>query len=126
MRLSTIKTIVREELAKYGELPAWINPLLGTLNQFINSVGLALTGNLTYADNFACTEKVLILTHGVEQALNTGSNSRPTEVRIRDANGLVIDKFGWSRKADGSVGVTVYFDGGTSTTSIECRVLIYF
>jgi hypothetical protein len=121
MRIGTIKTIIKEELSKFGELPAWLNPFLQTLNQFIGSVGLALKGNLTFEDNFSCVKKQMTFSHGIEQEINPNSKLRVTGVLVLNTQGVVVDKFGWSQKDNGSIGVTFYFNSGTEAI---CTVLI--
>lgn len=121
MKLGIIKTIQREELSKYGELPSWINSFLQTLNQFINGVGSALKGNLTFEDNFLCKVKTLTFSHGVEQEINPDTRLKVVGVLPTYCSGLVIDKFGWTQKSDGPIGVTFYFNSGTSA---KCTVII--
>ena len=121
MRIGALKTIVREELAKYGELPKWIEPFLQTINQFIGPVGQALKGNLTFEDNFLCVVKQLTFTSGSEQAINPASNLRVSGVFWIDTNGVAVDKFNWSRKSDGTIGVTFTFDGASEAI---CKVII--
>lgn len=122
MKLGIIKTIVREELAKFGQLPGWLDPLLQTLNTFINSVGTALKGNLTFADNFLCKTKQIKLTSGIEQEINPDTKLRVTGVACFNANGLVVDKFGWRALSNGNIGVTIYLNSGTEAT---CDLIIF-
>jgi hypothetical protein len=123
MKIGTIKTIVKEELSKYEELPKWVDPLLVTLNKFINDIGLALKGNLSFEDNFNCKIKQIKLTHGVEQAINPQSTSKVKGVLLMGAGGVVVDKFGWRFLTTGQIGVTVYFNSGTSSI---CDLVILF
>lgn len=121
MKLGVIKTIVREELSKFGELPGWINPFLQTLNQFINAAGKALAGNLSFEDNFLCKVKTLDFTSGTEQPINPDTKLRVIGVIPTACSGLVIDKFGWVLKSDGTIGVTFNFASGTTA---KCTVII--
>lgn len=121
MKLGILKTIQREELSKFGELPGWLDPFLQTLNQFIGGAGNALKQGLSFEDNFLCKVKQLTFTHGVEQKINPDSRLRVVGVLPTMASGLIIDKFGWSQKSDGTIGVTFYFNSGTSAV---CTVII--
>lgn len=124
MKLGIIKTIIREELSKYGELPKWIDPFLQTLNQFISNTGTALNGNLDFQNNFRCTQKQMSLTHGVEQEVNPASPKlRVTGVACFNANGKIVDKFGWRFLDNGNVGVTIHFDGGSGTS--DCVLILF-
>lgn len=121
MKLGILKTIQREDLSRYGELPDWINAFLQALNQFMTSVGGALKGNLTFQDNFLCKVRTLTFSHGVEQKINPESKLKVTGVFPVYASGNVVDKFGWAYKTDGTIGVTFYFN---SSTDAECTVII--
>lgn len=129
MKLGTIKRISREDLAKAGgELPKWIDAMLDPLNQAIEKFGIALGGQLTFADNVLCKKVKIKFTHGVEQLVNPF----PTGVRQLTVEGVLpistgdktLDKFKWVSKTDGSIGVTFQFDGGTSTTEATCTLII--
>lgn len=48
MRLPTQKKILREDLK---DAPPWVNPLIDTLNTFMENVYQALNRNITYGDN---------------------------------------------------------------------------
>lgn len=123
MKLETIKTIVKEELAKYEKLPGWMDPFLQTLNQFMNNVGTAVNGNLDFKNNFRCTVKTLELNHGVEQEINPQNKARVNGVACFNANGLGVDKFKWRYLNNGNIAVTIHFDGGTKST---CDITIFF
>lgn len=122
MKIGTIKVIVREELSKFGELPKWIDPFLQTMNKFINDVGLALKGNLTFKDNFLCVTKQIKLTHGVEQEINPQTKFKIYGVICLNANGLIIDKFGWRSLSNGNIGLTIYYHAGTESL---CDIIIF-
>jgi len=121
MKLNILKTIQKEELSKYGELPEWINPFLQGLNQFISSVGQAIRGKLTFEENFQCVTKNMAFSHGVATKVTTGSTLKVIGVIPTYAGGLIIDKFGWVYNSDGTIGVTFYFVTGTSAT---CKIII--
>lgn len=124
MKIAAIKTIVREELAKFGDLPKFVDPMLQTLNQFINQVGTALKGNLTFEDNFFCRQKVVTLTSGVAQEINPDPSKRFKVIGVicLDSGGLGVDKFNWVQVSNGNVQVTINFNSGTSA---QCRIVIF-
>jgi len=121
MKLGVLKTIQREELSKFEALPKWVDPFLQVLNQFIGAVGLALKGNLTFADNFLCKEKKLSFTHDVEQEVNPETKLKVTGVLPIYAGGLMVTGFQWVYKTNGNIGVKFQFTGGTEAT---CTVII--
>lgn len=123
MKLQGIKTVVKEELSRFEKLPAWIDPLLQTLNTFISNVVIALRGNLTFEDNFLCKVKKITLSHGVQGEINPDSRLKVIGVLILSSEGQIIDKSGWRQLSNGNVGVTVYFD---SATSALCELVILF
>lgn len=126
MKLGIIKTIVKEELSKFEKLPSWMDSFLQTLNQFISNVGTALNGNLDFKYNFRCTVKTLALTHGVEQSVNPENTKlRVTGVACFNANGMIVDKFGWRFLSNGNVGVTIFYDGGGPTTVSNCELILF-
>lgn len=124
MKLGTIKTIVKEELSKFEKLPGWMEPFLQTLNQFMNNVGTAVNGNLDFKNNFRSTVKSLEFTSGVELKVNPEKPKlRVTGVACFNTGGLIMTKFGWRHLNDGSIGVTIHFDSGTTST---CEITIFF
>lgn len=129
MKLGVIKRIQREVLARAGEVPKAVDAMLEPLNEFIEKIGLALQGRLTFEDNFLCKQVFLEFTHAVEQLINPRSeavpNARVTGVILLSAGGLGVDKFKWVQKDSGNIGVTISFDGGSSTTTAKCRLIIF-
>lgn len=123
MKIGVIKTIIKEELARLGDLPKWMDAFLFPINQFINQVGTALKGNLTFDDNFLCKIKSLKFTSGTESEINPDSNSKVRGVLLLSFEGKNIDKFSWREKQNGQIGVTVTFDGGGTAI---CELLILF
>lgn len=129
MKLGVVKRIGRDELQKAGgEIPAWVDVFLNSINSFIEKVGLALQGKLTFEDNFFCKSIYLDFTHGVEQLINpavaNAINARVIGVLPLDASGQGVDSFKWVRKDDGNIGVTYSFAGGSSSTKAKCRLII--
>lgn len=122
MKLGVIKTIVKEELSKFEELPKWMDPFLQTLNTFISNVATSLKGNLTFEDNFLCKKRTLKVSHGVEAQINPDSRLKVTGVACFNTNGATLDKFSWRVLSSGNVGVTFYFDPSTDAT---CDIIIF-
>lgn len=130
MKLGTIKRISRDDLNKAGgeELPKWIDAFLDPLNQAIERFALALSGGITFEDNFLCKRVKIKFTHGVEQLVNPfpqGSrNLSVIGVLPISCGNESLDKFKWVSKTDGSIGVTFQFDGGLSDTEAVCSIII--
>lgn len=119
MKLGVVKTISKEELARAGELPKWIDALLDPLNQFIEKAGSALQGRLTFRDNSKGKESTQKLVHNVEKEINPfppGTKSgRIIGVFPIDTNGEMWTGFSWSRKASGNISVKILFNAAGST-----------
>lgn len=115
MKLGLIKQISKEDLG--ADAPAWAEKLIGPLNQFITQVGTALQNRLDFENNFSANVFNKKLSSGVEQEVNPQSDRlRVKGVLPLYADGAVIDKFGWSYKSNGNIGVSATFDGGGSKT----------
>ena len=56
MRLPSQKRVLREDVKG---APGWINPLIDTLNSFMETVYQALNRNITFGQNVACQIKEL-------------------------------------------------------------------
>lgn len=54
MRLPTLKRVLKEDVK--GS-PSWINPLLNTLNSFMETVYQGFNKNITFSENVACNVK---------------------------------------------------------------------
>lgn len=125
MKLGVIRRILKDDLAKRGEVPAWVDALLDPLNQFIGDCSQALTNNLTFPDNYSGKLLTLTFSHGTELAVNPNTKTRVTGViplsvgsygsGSDGAFATLIDKWGWVQKADGTIGLTFYFFGFETT-----------
>lgn len=124
MKFGVIRRILRENLIG-GDVPKWVDGLLTPLNQFLEQTYLALNGNLTFADNFAAKEIQQTFTHAVELEVNPQSSRRVSGIFPVDFNGEVCSGFGFSRKGNGNIGITINFTAGAGTESV-CRILIFF
>lgn len=56
MRLPSQKRVLREDVKG---APSWINPLIDTLNSFMETIYQAMNRNMTFSENIACTIKEL-------------------------------------------------------------------
>lgn len=108
MIIGVVKRILKEDLSKGDKPPGWLDSLLAPLNQFIETIALALLNNLTFKDNFSGKEVEITLTDSTELSINPGSG-RPRGVLLLAANGAIVTGFGWTLKTNGNVGVTVKF-----------------
>ncbi len=124
MKLWTIRRILREDLQKTGDLPGWVDNLLQPLNTFIDNVVLSLRNNLTFLDNFSGRQVTLNFKSGVELSLNPGTLGKVVGVLILSSSGALVENWGWSRKTDAQVGVTITFAGGV--TDADCTIFILY
>jgi hypothetical protein len=124
MKLSLIRRILKEDLARQGEVPAWVDSLLNPLNDFINQVAIAFENNLTIKDNVLSKTLSLTFTSGTELEVNPQSSFKVFGILVPDASGKVVSGYGiTSRKTNGNIGITINFaSGGSSTCSV---VLLY-
>lgn len=120
MRLDVIRRIDKGDLQRSGEeLPKWLDALITPINLFIENVVNALRGRLTFADNFLCNVRTLTFTSGTELEINPRKTDSSQTLRaigvfpIYCSSGN-IDKFGWTQKNNGNIGVTVTSDAGGS------------
>ncbi len=125
MKLGLIKRISKEDMAMHGQIPKWVDPMLETLNTFIDKVATALNGNLSFADNFLCKEFSQDFTSGTAYEINPQidgrSQTRAYAVLPLDTNGAEIDKFLWEKLDTGKIRVTFTFSAATTN---KCTILI--
>jgi hypothetical protein len=125
MKLPVIRRILREDLAKSGELPGWIDQLLVPLNQFIDQITLAIRNNLTLQDNVAGKYISTLFAHNVELQINPLSQRKVIGIIPLDSSGHPIDRFNWGRKANGNIGITFYFSDAPAG-NVTCTVFLFF
>lgn len=117
MKLGLLKRIPKEQLSKAGELPGWIDALLDPLNEFIEKVGLSLQGRLTLEDNFLGKMVTQEFTSGTELEINPRNSNQANlavqGILILQSEDLLVTSWGWQRKTNGNIGVTVNFATGT-------------
>jgi hypothetical protein len=127
MKLGIIKRILKDDLAKGGEVPAWMDYLLQPLNDFIEKVGLALQGRLTFSDNFLCKTVTQSFNTGQSYTLNPKLTSQQATLKVlgvllMDTGGATVTGWKWVRNSNGTISVVITFSDVSSAT---CSVYIY-
>lgn len=125
MKLGLIRRISKEDMARYGDIPKWMDPMLETLNTFIEKMTTALNGNLSFADNFLCKQVSQDFTSATAYTINPQIDGRSQlqayGVIPIDTNGATIDKFLWEKLENGNISVTFTFSAATTN---KCTILI--
>lgn len=122
MKLSNVKRISKEDMAKKEKVPDWMDPLLETLNTFIEQVTTALNGNLTFQDNMLSKEYSGEFTHDVPVDINAQLDGR-AQLRVygvipMDTNGVEWNGFIWEKLNNGKIRVTFQFAGAVTTKCV--------
>jgi hypothetical protein len=125
MKLPVVRRILREDLAKAGEVPSYLDALLTPLNQFIDQVANALRNNLSFDDNFAGKTFSAGFQHNTELQISPLTTRKVSGVLWLDCNGEGVDKFKWVRKDNGNIGITFTFSSAPSGT-INCTIVMLF
>ena len=126
MIIPTLRRIVKDDLAKQGQLPPWIDGLLSPLNEFMDRLTLALRQNLDFANNFSGQMVTQKLTHGVTQNITTSAKLQVIGVIPLYFSDLSMDSFGWVRKQNGVIGVTITYKNGTAATAANVTMQILY
>lgn len=125
MKLTNIKRISKEDMSRKGDVPGWMDPLLDTLNQFIENITQALSGNLTFEDNFLSKVITQEFTHATElivsPKLEGRTGLRAYGVMPMSTSGEELASITWRLLENGNVGITLGF--GSSVTA-KCTLLI--
>lgn len=113
MRLSNVKRISKEDMSKKGEVPGWIEPMLETLNTFIEQVTTAMNGNLSLKDNLLAKEYIGEFTHNVPVEINPQLDGR-SQLRVygvipMDTNGAEVVGTRWTKLNNGKITFTFQF-----------------
>lgn len=122
MKLGVIRRINKEELARSGDVPQWVDPLILTLNQFMDGVVTALSGRVSFSDNIQCKIITQVFTSGTEVAINPQSSIKPLGVIPITAVGKAIDSYKFAVKDNGNVGITLTYVGA-GTAEATCIIL---
>lgn len=123
MKIRALSRISSESIKTRKDAPSWIDLLLDPINQFLENVTKALQNNLTFADNFACTQSTVRIQHNVELIVTPQTSKRVLTCIVLEAEGQRIDTFGWRRNDSGSIGVTIGYVGGASSSVYEVTLL---
>lgn len=123
MKIGVLKRIAKEDLSKLDQVPKWIDVLIYSINQFMTTVATALTGRLTFQDNFLCDVKTVKMKSDVEQEILVRPNTKVLGVVGLDFEGNACDKLKWVSKSNGGVGLTVSFDPPTAEAQSTFLIL---
>lgn len=117
MKILGVKTL---QAGDYPEAGDWLKRFLGVLNVTLNSLRVALTSNLTFADNFQCTIKTFTFVNGTESTpISHGLTSYLGVLLIKspDDNSTDTAIESWKVRTvdNSSIAITVWFKGGSTT-----------
>lgn len=122
MKLPVIRKIRKEDLG--GDIPAWIDRLLSPMNQFIEQVGIAVTGRLSFGENLAGKVIEQSFTHNTALEINTQDSRVVLGVVPIFCDGNIITGYGWNTANNGNLSVTIQFSAGSGTS--DCKILVLF
>lgn len=135
MKIPVIRKVLKDDLARAGgEIPAWLDGFLYTLNQFIETVGSALQGRLTFADNVASKAVTLTFTHGVSQDVAVDQSQKVTGVLpvlvtqstdTATATANIISGIRVTLKGNGVISIMVNFAGGAGVKASVSLLILY-
>lgn len=118
MKISVLKRINKEDLARSGEIPPWIDALLDPLNTFIENVGLAIQARLTFSENFARQVVSQTFVSGSTYEINPLSSAtirgRVVSVIPGYLGGKELQGLAWDFKNNGNITIKLTFNGGGS------------
>lgn len=119
MKIAVIKKISKDDFPDKSNLPAWLDPLLGTLNEFIQTVATAIEGRLSIEDNFAMRKVALTFSSGQKQKVNIQVGAKAPGKIVGAlpiyTGGKTLVGTKMTYETDGSIGLTLTFnEGGTS------------
>lgn len=122
MKIPVIRKIRKEDMG--ADVPQWVDRLLSPLNQFIEQVGIAVTGRLTFGDNIAGKIIEQSFTHDTALEVNVQDTRIVVGVMPIFCDGNLISAYGWSRLDNGNISVTIQFVAGSGTS--DCKILVLF
>lgn len=125
MKLGLIKRLDKADFAGKGDLPAWVDVLLGVINGFMDPIARCIQGRISLADNmFGYLTSGIKLSHGVDLKISTHLTSKPIGVQVLSTNGNKWTGFNWTYNNDGTVTLNIEFKD-TSQTNVPCTLFIY-
>jgi hypothetical protein len=125
MKLPIIKKIQKEDLQTGEKLPAWVDRMLTPINQFIEQVGIAVTGRLTFGENMAGKFIDGTFVHNEAKELNPNDARVVYGVVPVFCSGDIIVGTSWTVLTNGNLSMTILFDSA-GTESRSCRLLLLF
>lgn len=125
MNIPVIRRIFKEDIAKTGEPPKWIDALLDPLNQFLDKVTLALRNNLTLPENFAGKLIETKFQHDVTLDVNAGTSGKILGLVPLSTGQQALTSFKWVRNDDATVGITFGFAAGGDTKD-TCTIFVFY
>ena len=86
MRLPTLKRVLKEDVKG---APSWANPLLNTLNSFMETVYQGFNKNITFSENIGCS--IRQITYNTPSTYPTGVEPIRLEARLKvKATGVLL------------------------------------
>lgn len=124
MNLGVVRRILRDDLSRFGALPAWVDALLSPMNDFIDKTTTLSRNNVTLQDNIAGKLFTTTFTDAVPLKVATGSSLKVIGVIPLAFGAQTLTSFQWSRNQDGTVNVTFGF--ATASASDTCTIYIFY
>lgn len=122
MKLPVIRKIRKEDLG--ADVPGWVDRMLSPMNQFIEQVGVAITGRLTFEENMSGKIINQSFTHNVALEISLQDSRDPLGIMPIYSQGQNISAYGWERLDNGNISITLQFASGSGTAS--SRVLVIY
>jgi hypothetical protein len=105
MKIGAYRRVNRGDL---GDVPAWVDTILETLQSQIEQLTNCLMGNVTLGDNIRGESQEVRLVHGVETVIRV--KNRPRDIQVSwVAGGYGKAGFSWRTIDKEKVGVTILF-----------------
>lgn len=124
MKLGVLTRVDSSDIKKAEDSPSWLNLLVDPINQILENIVKALSNNLTFVDNFSCVQVTVGIQDATEFVITPQTSRKVLTVLVLESGGNRVDSFGWTRKPDGKIGVTVDFVGAvTGTVSTTFLIL---
>lgn len=123
MKIPIIRKIRKEDLG--ADIPQWVEKMLSPLNQFIEQVGVAVTGRLSFGDNIASKLIDISLTHNLPIEVNVNDRRQVLGVVPIFCQSDTITGLSFSQLSNGNISVRVLF-AGAGLLPIPCRILVIF
>ena len=122
MKISTIRRIREEDLARGGDIPSSVKAMLGPLNEFIEQIVTAVAGRLSLKDNFDTKIVEMKIESGVPQKISIPVGRRVYGVMPVECQNEQITAYGFTRRSDGNIDLNVDHTGSDKTF---CRIIIF-